>query len=636
MKKILSITVMIMLVFAFGKTDAQFMSNPNAVGQKSILNPNDDLAILGYCGDVVDPKNGIGTDNPSASFSAAIMIPASQMAQYVGKTIKKIRVGVAQVPVSDFRVWISATKDGERIVQESSTAEVGWNDVFFSSAYSITGDAIWIGYDLTCSDAAKFPLALDGTIATNSNGNWVAISGNWDHLPTTLKGVWSIRGIVDDGVATEYDLQLRSINVPGYAKVNTPFDIKGDIYNNGTVEITSFDASYKVNGGEIITKNITGLSIKQGKKYQFVTNPVTLTATGLTQIEVSVGNINGNTDAYLDDNTLSGEVFVVENDSDIVKRIPILESFSSSTCGPCVAGNVNTKKVLERFQGEATLIKYQVQFPGKGDPYYTAEVGVRGVFYGVNSVPWMQVDGSEWTGNSGSLTLPVLENLAEIPSFVAMSGEFKLDDKTVSTTITMKPNKPIIGGNNIRLFAAIVEKTTINNKKSNGEKIFYQVMKKMLPDASGTPMGDLSANETVTKELSFEFKGDYRLPKDATSPINHKTENSVEDFNNLEVVYWLQNTKTKEILQSGTAKNAILSIDNVDELNVIVYPNPAKDYITVKGEYNTLSIVDITGKVVKTVTGQSNIDVNDLNNGIYILNIVSDGTTKTQKIMISK
>lgn len=77
-------------------------------------------------------------------------------------------------------------------------------------------------------------------------------------------------------------------------------------------------------------------------------------------------------------------------------------------------------------------------------------------------------------------------------------------------------------------------------------------------------------------------------------------------------------------------------VNNISDLKVRIYPNPAKNNIKIEGEYTTLSIIDITGKVVKTVMAQPSIDVSDLNNGIYVLNIVGESGIKTVKMMISK
>jgi hypothetical protein len=91
-------------------------------------------------------------------------------------------------------------------------------------------------------------------------------------------------------------------------------------------------------------------------------------------------------------------------------------------------------------------------------------------------------------------------------------------------------------------------------------------MKKFMPDANGITLGHLAANETVTVEQTWEFKGNYRLPANAlpSNIINHDIEHSVEDFDNLMVVAWVQNISTKIVFNSCTAEKGII--------NPILYP----------------------------------------------------------------
>ena len=106
----------------------------------------------------------------------------------------------------------------------------------------------------------------------------------------------------------------------------------------------------------------------------------------------------------------------------------MLESFTSSTCGPCVAGNVNVSNVLSGFNNsDYSLLKYQMSWPGSGDPYYTAEGGDRRNYYGVNAVPDFILDGNIWQGNSSSLTGSQITSVLASPAFVEMSSYFTVD-----------------------------------------------------------------------------------------------------------------------------------------------------------------------------------------------------------------
>lgn len=78
---------------------------------------------------------------------------------------------------------------------------------------------------------------------------------------------------------------------------------------------------------------------------------------------------------------------------------------------------------------------------------------------------------------------------------------------------------------------------------------------------------------------------------------------------------------------------------------IIIYPNPASDKITVKLKNNNLSYSDISivnslGQVVKTQKLNNdldfNIDVSVLSSGFYLLNIHSNSSTTTKKLIIEK
>ena len=254
-----------------------------------------------------------------------------------------------------------------------------------------------------------------------------------------------------------------------------------------------------------------------------------------------------------------------------VPRYTLLEMFTSSTCGPCNLGNQNLHNILnqnDNVGGKYTLIKYQMNGPGSGDPYYTQEGGTRIMLYlggaTTYSIPWLHMDGlSQSTGTNHAKLLAA----QSVPSYLEVSGNYNITGQTVTATIHVRPTMDISVGNNLRLYVAIVEKRTVNNKKNNGETVFFQVMKKFMPDANGIILGNVTACQYITKELSWEFKGKYRLPANAGSPINHNTEHSVEDFNNLEVVAWVQNVATKQIYNSCTAiKGDDFSI-NFDVIN---------------------------------------------------------------------
>ena len=95
--------------------------------------------------------------------------------------------------------------------------------------------------------------------------------------------------------------------------------------------------------------------------------------------------------------------------------------------------------------------------------------------------------------------------------------------------------------------------------------------------------------------------------------------------------------------ETATATVSFTVIDNTDinEIaaeNVKVYPNPASSVITINGlnDFSKLEInfVNIQGQVVKSVANSLEINVKDVDSGIYFININCDGKLIIRKIVV--
>ena len=427
-----------------------------------------------------------------------------------------------------------------------------------------------------------------------------------------------------------FDLAMTSLNIGNLSPIGTNTDIKGVITNEGSATITSFDLHYKIDNGTVVTQNITGVSIASFSTYNFTHSTPWVPTSGLHTVTVWTSNPNSHVDQNQSNDTLTTQSTGYDPSS-AVQRMPLYETFTSSTCGPCVAGNTNMESLFAANPNKWVCVKYQMSWPGSGDPYYTAEGGVRRQFYGVNSVPRQEIDGG-YDGNSSSVTQADFDAAYAVPAFMQISADLTRGGNiiTVDYTITPKIDFPA----NAKLYIAIVEKKTFNNVGSNGETEFHWVMKKMLPNGSGTTIGPLTAGTPVTNTVVYTFKGNYRLPNNANDPINHSIENSVENFNNLLAVVWVQNPATMEIYQSALSTFAI-GMDKAERDNLIksVYPNPAQNQVNIdlnmeQNENVEVSIINTVGQVViNKQFGNMNgantlsIDLENMSQGIYFVKI---------------
>jgi len=277
----------------------------------------------------------------------------------------------------------------------------------------------------------------------------------------------------------------------------------------------------------------------------------------------------------------------------------LMEVFSSSTCGPCLAGNQNIKDVLFENNGHFVLIKYQMNWPSPGDPYYTEEGRVRNDLYNNNYVPWLWIDGATYNINPHNLTNAILvQRQNSTSNFVEIDIDYSIEGQSVTSTVTVNPLANT--GSNLRLYAAIVERITYNNELYNGEKEFHQVFKKFMPDANGILLDNLPANIPVEFELEWTFQGNYRLPANSSNPINNEIEHSVENFENLAIVAWVQNTSNRRVQNAWTKSfKQLVSFKTIDSNGTI---SANLDGIDKEGDF----LVNIGSEVVFTATPNQN------------------------------
>ena len=193
------------------------------------------------------------------------------------------------------------------------------------------------------------------------------------------------------------------------------------------------------------------------------------------------------------DNSMTKEIEV--NNTLSVNRTPFFEEFTSSTCSPCAGFNSGFVPWCADHEGLITLIKYQMSWPPPGDPYYTAEGGVRKSYYGVSSVP-------DLFGNGGAISTSVsgannfFNQASQLPGFISIAGAFAINGTVININANILPYQDFP---ELRLYVGVFEWLTTGNIGNNGETEFENVMMKMVPDAYGT---QFTLNEMEVYEFS--------------------------------------------------------------------------------------------------------------------------------------
>lgn len=330
-------------------------------------------------------------------------------------------------------------------------------------------------------------------------------------------------------------------------------------------------------------------------------------------------------------------------------RTILVETFTSSTCPPCNPGNIVLENLLAEpaNEGKTVSLKYQMSWPGTGDPYFTGEGNTRRGYYSVGSVPHTRVDAG-FADNTNNILQTDFDDAYAVAPKVSIEAYYQVDEpgKTVDIQVDVTALEDV--GSGYRTFVAIFEYVTDNNVKSNGETEFYHVMKKLVPGTTGSTLPSLATDETEHYDLSYTFNGSYVLPPNATDPIDHSVEHSIEEFSDLGVAVWVQHLSSKEVLHAAYAQLGTAGLEESEAVNFAkVYPNPSNEMATLV--YNTsfdqsvdIELVDVNGKSiwsnhidnVPAGRNQEAISTSDLSNGLYLVRIKTDEGEMTERLSV--
>jgi hypothetical protein len=333
------------------------------------------------------------------------------------------------------------------------------------------------------------------------------------------------------------------------------------------------------------------------------------------------------------DNTIRNEGFAFDNFR-IGQRskMLVMEYFTNANDYACVNSDGLVNTLADNLYKDVFDIQYHTSFPSS-DRMYTdnpTPSSARGLYYGVSDVPFLVLDGGgfdavtnhEKTFDFASHTpdsIDILNRALTDPDF---NIDLQIDQllPVIQLTVTIEALKDI-PLKELTLHTVILE-VLIDDPLyvgSNGVTQFESVARMMLPDAGGK-----SFTRTWAKGSSEELTIQWNEPFDYLN----------ED--NIAIVVFLQDYNTKEILQAAgysSEEHATSShgITGKTGPAVIIYPNPAKDLITVDlgttPEKPVLfRLYDISGKCIieqqiPALQKETILNLEELKHGLYIIEI---------------
>ena len=488
------------------------------VGQGNIYFINEDFSGSEFPEGWTKAGNGVNNWYISPSYSAGGNVNELQLswspqfngiARFVSPAVDLTRVSSVMLSLDTYVSLYGNTK-AKIGVATSSDNGATWNSVW-SEEYTKTDK-----YNILCNISGPDMGKADVKFCLYFEGNSYVISGIYfDNFK-----VYTVENV---------GIETTSIDVPKYI-IQGENPISFTVKNIGETTISSFETRCIINGKEVFSESFyTEMNYNDTKQFTFE-DPYYFNFGEDYNIEIEIFRIND--DELKTTNSLTKEISIALYGT---QKTLMIEHFSSSTCAPCVSVNQTMLELTDNNKGKYTYTKYTVNGPGKGDPYYTNEVGTKMSYYNVLSVPQMHFDGMMIDKNA--INTETFNNYYEQPAIANVRGSYTIEGNTINVIADFMT---YFDTKDIKAYVSVNEKTTTGNAipdslGGNGETEFHHVMMKMLSGDQGTEL-NTKVGEYKRLELSYDMSTTH-----------------MEDINDLEVALWIQNNETKEIYNSHFA-----------------------------------------------------------------------------------
>ncbi len=530
------------------------------------------------------------------------------------------------------------------IVLEESTNSIYVVD---QRTYSQSGGncAITVGIQVSAGNAIQVsasPSVSSNTTATGGNGDDPS-DNTWYEFAY--------------GTQASYDLAATDYDVLPLVQTGSGVDIDIQLRNRGSMNVSSMDLNYRVNGGSTVTAGISSLNIASGDFFD-VTHPTQWTPSvdGSYTVEVWGSNINGNADGVNGNDTITFSVAAVANPP---QRVVVIEEKTGTWCGWCPRGLVGMDDITKQYPNTVAGIAVHNNDPMEVSTYdaninvvapggYPGSAVDRVLGPDPNTADLQDAyDERQDVSPSASVAINTITyNSGTGQISVDASAEFFATYSNSDLRFVMVLTEDGVTGTSSGYAQVNYYSSTSQNLPLNGYGRNWQTSPNPVPAsqmvydhvARGIYPGFFGAANSVPANVSFGQTVNYTM--NATLP------SAVQDDNKVHVIVMVVDNSTYEILNAKSV-SLIGGVSVEEELaaDVQVYPNPAKDRFFVNAEAMgggsiQISLVNNVGQVVYTAehdnAAAAEINTANLSNGVYILNVTSEDKTVTERISIVK
>ena len=558
----------------------------------------------------------ITVSSSASSGGAALYYPATTMQAYEGCQITSIRVGTISKTTTDgLRLFITNDLDGTPLYEQTTTASSsGWNTIDLDSAFTITGEALYIGYEVS---GFRYLSACE---VLSPGEEWVLTTTDGWQL---YDGVYSsaLEAIVTGDNLPKHNIYLSDVTMPGYVLTGEPVECTGTFYNIGASPVESLTITYMADSVAIASETVSVDSVGYRDAATFTATGLSFDSEGSADVYLDITKVNDADDDNPADNTSRTKTIMCRDS--FTQRNILLEVFSTEKCTNCASAH----EVIEEVYGDYNNIIQVGHHAGYYTDNYTVDESTEYEwFYGTMVyAPAVMLDRTvfdnipdDYSYEGTPLTAPSSERLPDlyneataVPAFVSVDIDESYDSLTRHLTITVSGSQllPVDDYDNLRLNVYILEDSIFTTTQRNTDSYFYHrySLRECLTDTWGDSID-------VTNGYSATYETDIADTIDAGQVY---------------VVAFVANYDSTDVTNCNVLNSAEVKIADSDNAAGITSARVnGSSTITVSGDCiitgasaTTVSVYDTAGRCLLSTAASANdsISLSHLPSGIFIV-----------------
>lgn len=610
-----------------------------------------------------------------ASFQGLINMPSSAtelrwgvaftedlMQKYIGNTIDQIAFYTTPGTLSNCSVWVMSLTTGQVVWQQAcSLVEFDANIIACENPYTITGEPIMVGYTayVKSPSVKGYPVA-SCVYPTSVDGGAYFYYGGWINTSTMFYEDCYAANYIQcftNGTAGRKNNDLTVIGTDGLrgeiSGANQQFGAY--VRNYGMTDITSFDYTYEVDGNATSgSVNLTTPLGYLGAKAVAVT-AVKPNSKGIYNGTFTVTKVNGGNDGAAEDNVAPVPVVALDGG---VKRMNVIEEWTSTECGWCPRGVVGLEKIKNNYkddvipisvhtwmnkQGEdpldvpsyeEVLLTYYRGFPDAAinreitgvDPYAAYE-NLPSIFNQHCEATLGLATSEEEMGASVGITPSIVFNIDVPAKYYGLAYVITEDNITGVDQLNYyygKPDSYFKGTDDLKFLQTV---TPTDQKAVSGTMYYYyQPTFNDIARTIDSPLGD--------KHLLPACKAGEKVTLDS---VVIEMPSSIESskLNDVSVTALLIDQRTGVIVTASRVKFGksgwavgINKVENATDEPVI---EVAEGAFNVTAENATAKVYTMDGKLVTSATVKGSASIPTFGNGAYIIRVEANGQKFAKK-----